>query len=132
MRCEATRSVVGEGGLGRRRRRARVLDIASRGGAVDVHARLPGAARHAAFEDSTLRVEAGHSLDGVADLAEVRALTPVDVEHPHKNVIYLWGNGKNGGKETLRVSKVGLESWVAGSGRLPGVATSRKVEEDDT
>jgi hypothetical protein len=56
---------------------------------------------------------------------------PVNIQNADQQSIDLVGNWEDGGEEAGGVLEVGVEGGIAKGGRLPWVAASEKVEEDD-
>lgn len=114
---------LGGGSDGNKGRGCSLLDVLSRGLTFNVHASFPKTESHDTFEDDAFRI-GGQLLDGVASIEELHALPPVDLKHLNENIVWFVGDREDGREEFMWITEAG------GSRRLPGVTTSREVEND--
>ena len=99
---------------------------------VDIDTCFPRAPRHAVLEVHVGRIEVGDLLDGLTHLAQRDTPAPVDFEHARQQVVDFFRDREDGGEEVVRVLEVRLEGAVVRRRRLPRVAASDEVKENDS
>ena len=118
-------------GSGRWRARSRKVYIFG-GVGVYIHPRFPWTTGHTTLEDNTIGIERFYLWNRKSNLSEGESAPVVNIEHPNKNFVDLWRDGKNAWQEGIRITKISLEGGVICCSWLPRITSRRKVKENNS